>query len=226
MSTEPSESILDAVGDAERLAAEVEAHLDEAPLPVDEEQVQRIAARLEARMQGPRAASTSNRPVWPVLLGVGLALAAATLVWTRVPVEAPPPQAPTLPTIELEATLAPLPHVEIPAPPELAPAFGVQVTPGSRVLTSPERRETVVVLVQEGSALLSGTEVTAGHFGIQTRTDEGTVVTWFRDGERPPEQLEKGVFAETAVNEQLEELRWRALPDATLSTLDALLEAE
>lgn len=226
MSTEPSETelLLDRIDEAERLARAVESHLDEVPLPVDEAEVQRIAARLQARMQGHSTGGGAARPVWPVLLGVGLALAAAALLWTRAP-RAPSSEAPELPTLELKAEAPPHdPVVLVPAPAHTPLEASIAVQPGSRVLTSPERRETVVVLVQEGAAELAGVTIPAGHFGVQTRTDQGTVVTRFKDGERPPETLEQGVWAETAVHEQLEELRWKALPDTTLDALDALLE--
>ncbi|MCB9692489.1 MAG: hypothetical protein H6736_11810, partial [Alphaproteobacteria bacterium] len=80
---EPADEIVGRAGESDVLADLVEDHLDRHPLPVDEAEVDAVAARLEARM-------APGRPVWPFVVVV-LAAAAVLAVWLA-------PRATTVPT--------------------------------------------------------------------------------------------------------------------------------
>ncbi|MEZ4317168.1 MAG: hypothetical protein R3F61_06680 [Myxococcota bacterium] len=223
MSIEPVEALLDAVADAPVLAEHVEAHLDAHPVPVDEAEVQRVADRLSARMKA--GSVPERRARWPwMVAGLGLA-AAAVGGFVMRPVARP--GAVQGVDVVAPAVVVGSDTVQLrEAPGALrfdAPRRTVTVAPDSRLLTS-ERGRTAVVLVQEGRVTTELSTVPEGHWVLLTRVEDGSARdVMFRDGEAPP-PLEADVWGGTAVQRQLEEVRWESLPDRTLETLDALLE--
>lgn len=226
MSTRPDEALLDAVADSDVLSDAVEAHLDAWPLPVDEAEVDRIAATLHRRI-APQAARPPHRLLW---LAAAVALAAGLLLtvqWASQPTEMTP--APAGPTALVRADVAPQPRevrkIEAPGVVPL-PSLGrtLLVDDDSSVLVSTAPRS-VVVLVQEGAASSADVAVPPGHWAVLGPTQDGVTTTVvFPDGQRPPAELDGALWLETPVHVQLEELRWKSLPEHTLNVLDGLLE--
>jgi hypothetical protein len=216
MPIEPVDQLLESVPGSEVWSGVVEDHLDAHPMPVDSAEVDRIAARLERRIRGPRR--------WPIAVAVVLAIAAAALFvavpFVGGPVEtvAPAPvAAPALvPSLPMEVRV----HA-VPGP--LERSTGIVVGPDARVISSVVDR-TAVLLVQEGEVDAVGRTVTAGNWVLVTQLEDGTTGSLvFADGEAAP-VLNRDVW-DAQVPRQLEAVRWQALPDETLDALDSLLEA-
>lgn len=224
MSTEPAEALLDGVIDGDGLADLVESELDAHPLPVDEQDVARAVARLQARMgRAPR------RFPWARIAGVALGIAALAVLIARLgedPVVHPDPVAHGPVVLHATVPAAPIRVVglEVPARLELPAARRtIELAPDARILAS-ERARVGAVLVQDGAIALDGRPVGAGTWALVTRTDDGTPHdAVFPDGSAPPPLPEPVWGGE--VHEQLRDLRWEALPEGTLSTLETLLEA-
>jgi hypothetical protein len=219
MSVEPAELLIDAVGEAATLAEAVERHLDAFPLPVDDASVARIADRLHRRMQ-PRvrfAALGAGLLAATMLASVSggwLAPRQALVVSSNAPAE-------LLVESRESATVK---QIDQPGTVIFAGASrSLDLLPGAAVLAS-EQGRTAVVLVQRGLARDGDVAIPEGHWAALTRTDAGEATVVFRDGDRPPRELEGGVWQADQVTHQLRDLRWRALPDRTLDTLDRLLE--
>lgn len=195
---DPVDELLDGVGETERLAARVDQHLDEHPLPVDEAEVEAAVRRLQARLQ-PR------RSGWRPLLAVGtVTLLAASLLLATRSVET----VPVRPTDEPAA----LQRVALPERPLLS------VEPVEEATC-----ETVDLLQWDGPAgqlrftcrptEIGGEPVRENRWVVGP--PEAPVV--FRDGDRPPP--EAAPHAET-----LRRARYERLPAATLDQLERLLE--
>jgi hypothetical protein len=211
MSTEPDE-LLDGVLDADVLADAVEEHLDAHPLPVDEAEVARIAARVRARIAERQA--PPSRP-WPLILG----LAAAAVILFALASSSPTSQDAGAdgPNDAPAAVLRAEPEVRVVTVPAMRTLAERPLQPSEgAVLLSSEQGSTGVLLVQKGGATLDGTDVPPSHWAIVAHSDAEVVV--FPDGAPPPAGLPE------PVEEQLDDLRWRALPPRTMDALDRLLE--
>ena len=223
MSNRPDEALLDAVVDAPVLAAAVEAHLDQFPLLVDEDEVQSSAARLEARLGGP----TESTPRWWLLGVLVLAAAAAVLLSIRLAPETSEAPRTVQPTEVRQAVTPPtLERVETQqAETELVlPSVERTLTvEPETVMISSQSERSAVLLVQKGLVHDETIEVPAGHWALFTQHDGTTEQVVFRDGEAPPE-LDPETWDVEAVDQQLEGVRWESLPDRTTDTLERLLE--
>jgi hypothetical protein len=221
MPIEPADALVDEATHSSCLADSVESHLDAHPLPVDEAEVERIAARLHGRMR-PR-----RRWLGPmvVVAAVGVLAAGALLVARPVPRE--------------ETTVAPMPpavelRVGTPAyvPQRHQVPGGVmrfervqrtlEVSDPSVVLAS-EGPTAAVVLVAEGDAAVDGRPVPEHTWVVMGR--DGSTVT-FPDGVAPPVELQGADWAEGAVHEQLEALRYQSLPPRTLGRMQRLMDTD
>lgn len=221
MSTRPVEELLERVAETDRLAEVVEAHLDAHPLPVDEGEADRIAARLEARLRPRRSPWVRGFALAAVALAAGLVGLAFRVSSQVEPVEGPvsvpgaavlvTPPAPTRATPVSEATPDGLPLSRRAL--EIEPGSDVHVLDGT----------TAIVLVRSGAAHSDGETLPAGHWGLLAREADGAPVTAvFRDGAAPP-ALDGAVWGPD-LPERLRDARFDLLPVTTLEALDALLE--
>ena len=212
MSTEPADELLERAAESATWAAAIEDHLDAHPLPVEPDEIERIAARVHARIQRRRR---SVNP-WIALGGIVLAAAAAVALWMPA-TETPPQSAPE--TVAAPAVVfTPVQVLEGPLLEREALVLG----PDARVLRS-EQGPTTVLLVQQGTVLTPTQAAPAGNWVLSTEANGVLEQVVFPDGQAPP-PLNGDVWPDS-VHTQLRAVRWSALPPETLAALDALLEA-
>lgn len=212
MPIEPADELLARASDSTAWAAAIEAHLDEHPLPADAAEVDRIASRVQARIH-----QRQRRPMpWLWLGAAVLAVAAAVLLWSPAANRVQP-----VPTETLTAPAVLVPNVDVLRGPRVERDVLV-LEPGTEVLRT-EQGPTTVILVQEGTVRTPAQEVPAKHWVLTTEVEGALEQVVFPDGQAPP-TLNGDVWP-ASVQGQLRAVRWRSLPDETLSTLDTLLEA-
>ncbi len=222
MSNKPVESLVDAVADSDVLAEVVEQHLERRPLPVDPAEADRIAERLHRRI----APSRSGNSKFIVGITV-LALAASALVALRLAATTQPKTAEHSEVSEAQrASIKDSPRVisNTTQPVRFEGAQRSVVLGSESQMVASEREKVAVVLVQKGSATTDGTVIDEAHWGLLTRVQGSPRTQVFRDG-LPPPTLPEDVWGAN-VAEQLESVRWQAMPERTLDTLNRLLEEE
>jgi len=226
---DPADAMIDGLADpegADVLADAVEAHLDRFPLPVDEDAVARVVDRLEERLGGRRAPAMRWLPSAAVVAGL-VAAAAALFVVARSS-ERGAIDAPVASPDDLAPLVAPAP------PPVVTPLPMTRTFPtaqrtvhveGDARWVGGESGEVAAILAQEGDVRVDETVVREGHWALITRDAAGVAhEVVFPDG-TPPPPLPAETWADQPVDPLLEDLRWKSLPDETLSTLDRFLEA-
>lgn len=218
MSTEPAETLVEAVGEVEPWARLVEDHLDAHPLPADPATVEDRARRLEARIATASQHAPSPSRWWLPLAGLALAATALLALSTALPRQEQRTRPVPSPTALQHQAPAASQAVAGPAARVLS-AGPLQVSDGGRVLTG-GGPDTTVLLVLEGEAMLDATPVPAGHWAVATTVDGEPRRVVFPDGTLPPAEVLDWDDAAPA----LRDLRFEALPDRTRSTLDRLLE--
>jgi hypothetical protein len=218
MSNERIEDLVDGVPSTSALAELVENHLDEHPLPVSEDEVQAVVARLEQRMAPARRTVVGWRAVAAVTLLAAVGLMAARLAGPTL-LSSPAPG----PTDSLTPAVVPAPVVMAAVEDGRVHFRKVQRTvhqaPDTALLRS-EDATAAAFLVRSGSVLVGDQLVEAGEWVVMAPPAANLPDHIFADGTVPS----LTTWDETTAAEQLQDLRFQALPDDTLKALDALLE--
>ncbi|MBX2796317.1 MAG: hypothetical protein KTR31_01570 [Myxococcales bacterium] len=218
-----SNELLEQVGASEVFAREVEAHLDDHPLPVDEDAVQAAAARLQARLAQASAVPPSR--FGGFVPGVGVGLLAAAVAATVLGVATRTQQVRLNPAeVEAMPMVAPAAVLEVgPLEVDTEGPLPVHLSEGAEVLTA-RADDVTVVLVRAGSAEVDGSQVDAGTWAVVGPGPDGVqAAVTFADGAAPPPEVTGMSPTADAV---LQQIRWASLPDRTHHTLRRLLQEE